>query len=70
MVDRGEVFEIKGLDIWFGAAHVLRQVSLDVRRNEILGVIGPSNSGKTTFLRTLNRLNDLAADFKMSGKAM
>ncbi|MDD5423167.1 MAG: phosphate ABC transporter ATP-binding protein [Candidatus Omnitrophota bacterium] len=70
MVERSEVFEINGLDIWFGSAHVLRRVSLGVRRNEILGVIGPSNSGKTTFLRTLNRLNDLSADFKMSGKAM
>jgi phosphate transport system ATP-binding protein len=40
---------------------------MEIRSNEILSVIGPSNSGKTTFLRILNRLNDLNQNFKMSG---
>ncbi|HQP09940.1 MAG TPA: phosphate ABC transporter ATP-binding protein [Candidatus Omnitrophota bacterium] len=60
-------FDIKDLNIWFGAVHALKRVSMDVRANEILSVIGPSNSGKTTFLRMLNRLNDLNQNFKMSG---
>jgi phosphate transport system ATP-binding protein len=59
---------VNNLDIWFGAIHSLRQVNLQIQANEILGVIGPSNSGKTTFLRMLNRLNDLAPNFKMSGE--
>jgi phosphate transport system ATP-binding protein len=41
---------------------------MEVLANEILSVIGPSNSGKTTFLRTLNRLNDLNPHFKISGR--
>jgi phosphate transport system ATP-binding protein len=40
---------------------------MEIQSNEILSVIGPANSGKTTFLRTLNRLNDLNPNFRMSG---
>lgn len=66
-VDAGVKFDITGLNIWFGHVHALKQVSMRIQANEILSVIGPSNSGKTTFLRTLNRLNDLSQNFKMSG---
>ena len=69
MVTSGAVkFGIKDLNIWFGAFHVLKQVSMEIRCNEILSVIGPSNSGKTTFLRTLNRLSDMQANYKRSGE--
>jgi phosphate transport system ATP-binding protein len=40
---------------------------MEVQANEILSIIGPANSGKTSFLRTLNRLNELQASFKMKG---
>ncbi|MDO9573041.1 MAG: phosphate ABC transporter ATP-binding protein PstB [Candidatus Omnitrophota bacterium] len=60
-------FDIKDLNIWFGSIHALKQVSMGIQANEILSVIGPSNSGKTTFLRMFNRLNDLNQNFKMSG---
>jgi phosphate transport system ATP-binding protein len=60
-------FNIKDLNIWFASVHALKQVSLEIQSNEILSVIGPSNSGKTTFLRMLNRLNDLNQNFKMTG---
>jgi len=59
--------DIKDLNIWFGSVHALRQVSVGIQANEILSVIGPSNSGKTTFLRMLNRLNELTQNFKMTG---
>lgn len=61
-------FNIKGLNIWFGAIHPLKNVNMEIQANEILSVIGPANSGKTTFLRTLNRLNELQSNFLMSGK--
>ncbi|MDI6758753.1 MAG: phosphate ABC transporter ATP-binding protein [Candidatus Omnitrophota bacterium] len=63
-------FNIKGLNIWFGSIYALRQISMDILANEILSVIGPSNSGKTTFLRMLNRLNDLSQNFRMNGTVM
>jgi phosphate transport system ATP-binding protein len=61
------IFTIDGLDIRFGSAPVLRGVSMEVFAHEILTVIGPSGSGKTTFLRMLNRMNDLQPNFRMSG---
>jgi phosphate transport system ATP-binding protein len=61
-------FDIKDLNIWFGPVHALRQIGMEIRANEILSVIGPSNSGKTTFLRMLNRLNDLYQNLKMTGE--
>ncbi len=60
-------FQINGLNIWFGALRALRDVSMEIQANEILTAIGPSNSGKTTFLRMLNRLNELSQNFRMSG---
>ncbi|HAJ57303.1 MAG TPA: phosphate ABC transporter ATP-binding protein [Candidatus Omnitrophica bacterium] len=63
-------FDIKGLNIWFGQIHALKEVDMDIRPNEILSIIGPSNSGKTTFLRMLNRLNDLHINFRMKGRVM
>lgn len=61
-------FDIKNLSIWFGAVQALKGVTMQVAANEILSVIGPSNSGKTSFLRMLNRLNDLNQNFKMTGR--
>ena len=60
-------FSIKDLNIWFGQHQALKSVNMEVFSNEILSVIGPSNSGKTTFLRMLNRLNELQPSFKMRG---
>lgn len=60
-------FDIKNLNIWFDSTQALKDVSMQVLPNEILSIIGPSNSGKTTFLRMLNRLNDLNTHFKMNG---
>ncbi|MCU0651429.1 MAG: phosphate ABC transporter ATP-binding protein [Candidatus Omnitrophica bacterium] len=60
-------FKINNLNIWFGAIHPLKEVNMQIFPNEILSIIGPSNSGKTTFLRMLNRLNELQDNFKMTG---
>lgn len=63
-------FDIKNLNIWFGAIHALKDLNMEIYANEILSVIGPSNSGKTTFLRMLNRLNELEVNFKMQGNVI
>jgi phosphate transport system ATP-binding protein len=63
-----EKFEIEELNIWFGPAHALKDVEMEIYPNEILSIIGPANSGKTTFIRMLNRMNDLQPHFRMSGE--
>lgn len=61
---------IKNLDIKFGSIHALKDVSIDIKENEILSVIGPSSSGKTSFLRSLNRLNDIEYNMQISGSIL
>lgn len=65
--EREELFEIEDLSVWFGSIQALRDVEMEIYPHEILSVIGPSNSGKTTFLRMLNRMNELQPSFRMSG---
>ncbi|MFA6349895.1 MAG: phosphate ABC transporter ATP-binding protein PstB [Candidatus Omnitrophota bacterium] len=60
-------FEVHNLNVWFDKTQALKNVNIEVRQNEILSIIGPSNSGKTTFIRMLNRLNELHPNFRMSG---
>jgi len=54
----------------FDAAPVLRNISLEICERERLAIIGPASSGKTTFLRSLNRLNDLAPNFSKTGRIL
>ena len=60
--------KIKQLNIWFGKIPAIKNLNLEIHSNEILGVIGPASSGKTSFLRQLNRLNELEANFRMRGE--
>lgn len=59
--------EIQDLSVYYGPAAALNRITVGILRHEILGVIGPANSGKTSLLRTLNRLNDRVAAFRMEG---
>ena len=58
---------VRGFSHYFGAERTLRGLDLDVERNEILGIIGPARSGKSTFLCALNRLNDLIRGSRIEG---
>ena len=64
------IAEFQNFSAWYGDAPSLHQVSLQVRPNEILGVIGPAGGGKTTLLRSLNRMNDFSPRFRCDGKAL
>lgn len=57
----------RDLNIWFGDIHALKSLNIEVFENEILTIIGPANSGKTSFLRSLNRLNDLNLQARLAG---
>jgi polar amino acid transport system ATP-binding protein len=52
------LLRVEGLHKHYGALHVLRGIDLVVRRGEVVVVIGPSGSGKSSLLRCLNRLED------------
>lgn len=61
------IVEVRKFSTWYGPHPALSGITLDVLDHEILGIIGPAGSGKTTFLRSLNRLNDLVPDFRVEG---
>lgn len=64
---RTKVLEVKDLAISYGDKKALSGLALDVYENEIFGIIGPANSGKTSFLRAINRMDAFDSNMKVSG---
>ena len=65
-----EIIRTKNLTAYFGEKCVLKNINIEVYKNEILGIIGPANSGKTTFLKALNRLNYLNPSYREEGEIL
>ena len=64
---RPTVFDVENLSVFYGDYRAVRNVNLDVRRNEITAFIGPSGCGKSTVLRCFNRMNDLVDGARVDG---
>ena len=62
------VFQVRDVSFFYGETQALDSVSLDIAEKEITALIGPSGCGKTTFLRCLNRMNDLVPATRIEGK--
>jgi phosphate transport system ATP-binding protein len=56
------------VNVHYGDKRAVRDVSLDIGRNQVLALIGPSGCGKSTFLRCLNRMNDTIVSARVDGK--
>lgn len=67
MVGEDLKLSVRDLSISYGDQLALSGVSLDVREHEIFGIIGPAGSGKTSFLRTLNRMEILQENMTVEG---
>lgn len=61
------VISVRDLRVWYGKTEVIHGISFDVRRGEVLGVIGPAQSGKTSLLRCLNRTLEFTPGSRMAG---
>lgn len=59
---------VRDLRIRYGSRVVLKDVTLDVRAHEIFAIIGPANSGKTSFLRVINRMDEFVKDMHFTGE--
>ena len=59
--------EISDLKVYYGDKPALNGISFDVHENEILGIIGPAQSGKTTLLKVINRTLEFAQDTNVEG---
>ncbi len=60
-------FDIKKLNLFYGAFQALIDVDMEIYANRVTALIGPSGCGKSTFLRTLNRMNDLIEGIRIEG---
>lgn len=56
------------VDVFYGEKQAIKNVSLDLARNQVTALIGPSGCGKSTFLRCLNRMNDTIPICKVKGE--
>jgi phosphate transport system ATP-binding protein len=59
--------QVQDLRTWYGAKEVHHGISFQIEPNEIFGIIGPAQSGKTTLLRAINRTLELTASARMTG---
>jgi phosphate transport system ATP-binding protein len=62
--------QVRDLTFYYGQQVAIDSLNLDIRQGEILGLMGPSKSGKTTFLRVLNRMCDLVPDARVQGTVL
>jgi len=57
----------RDVNVYYDTNHAIRNVSLDIGRNQVISMIGPSGCGKSTFLRCLNRMNDTIPSARVTG---
>jgi phosphate transport system ATP-binding protein len=67
---RETVFDIDHLSVSYGDAPAIRDASLEIYAHAITAIIGPSGCGKSSFLRCLNRMNDLVPSARVEGRLL
>lgn len=61
---------VHNMNLYYGSFHALKDINLDIHKNQITAFIGPSGCGKSTFLKSLNRMNDLVEGCKITGELL
>ena len=64
------IITVNDLNLWYGQTQALKNISLEIPEKSITALIGPSGYGKSTFLKTLNRMNDLIPGVKITGEVL
>ena len=62
------IITVSNLSLWYASTQALLNVSLEIPENQISALIGPSGCGKSSFLKTLNRMNDLVPGARVEGE--
>ncbi|WP_394240912.1 phosphate ABC transporter ATP-binding protein PstB [Halopseudomonas laoshanensis] len=63
-------FKLRNVEVFYGEDRAIKNISLDIARNEVISFIGPSGCGKSTFLRCLNRMNDSIDICRVKGELL
>ena len=61
------ILSVKDLCLWYGSHQALKDINIEIPEKSITALIGPSDCGKSTFLKTLDRMNDLIPGVKITG---
>ena len=64
------ILQASKLNLWYSDFHALKDISIDIQKNQVTALIGPSGCGKSTFLKTLNRMNDLVEGVRVEGEIL
>lgn len=63
-----KTFSVDNLNLFYGESHILKDITMDIQSQKVTALIGASGSGKSSFLRTFNRMNDLIPNVKINGE--
>jgi phosphate transport system ATP-binding protein len=69
-MDKHVKMSVRNLNFYYGSAQALKNVNLEILTNRVTALIGPSGCGKTTFLRCLNRMNDVVEGTQVEGQIL
>jgi phosphate transport system ATP-binding protein len=69
-MDTNAKISLRGVNFFYGKAHALKNINLDIPSNHVTAFIGPSGCGKSTLLRTLNRMYDLYPGQRAEGQIL
>ena len=61
------ILEVKDMNLWYSNFQALKNINMEIPKNQITAFIGPSGCGKSTFLKSINRMNDLVDGVKITG---
>ncbi|MDP3062512.1 MAG: phosphate ABC transporter ATP-binding protein PstB [Chloroflexota bacterium] len=64
------VLETRRLNVWYGTFLALRDISMEVRTNQVTAIIGPSGCGKSTLIRCMNRMTELVPSARVGGEVL
>jgi phosphate transport system ATP-binding protein len=59
--------QAKGVNVWYGEAHAIKDAEMDILEDQVTALIGPSGCGKSTLIRCFNRMNDTIPGCRVSG---
>jgi phosphate transport system ATP-binding protein len=62
--------KVTDLNVYYGQAHAIKHVNIDIAEREVTALMGPSGCGKSTFIRALNRMHDLTPGARVTGSAL
>jgi phosphate transport system ATP-binding protein len=69
-MDEPMKMSVRNLNFYYGSVQALKNINLEILANRVTALIGPSGCGKTTFLRCLNRMNDVVEGTRVEGQIL